>query len=222
MSSPQHVSLNRLLSDNARWAEELNHAEPDFLPTLAKGQAPQVLWIGCADSRVPESVITRSRPGDIFVHRNVANQLLPDDANAMSVLTYAVGTLGVQHVVVVGHSECGGVTACLKAAQNHSDGPITTIPSLPPDAPLNRWLDPLTNHILSLPLSSMPKEEALPIVIQENVKWQVEHICKTKVITEAWSNSDPKKQVWVHGWIYDLASGRLRDLRISRSPTEST
>jgi carbonic anhydrase len=125
-------------------------------------------------------------------------------------------------VVVVGHSECGGASTCLNAAQNPSfaaDGSITTIPSLSPDAPLNRWLGPLTKHVKSLELSGMPKEEALPIVVQENVKWQVERVCKTQPIINAWSK---KEKVWVHGCVYDLASGRLRDLGISKGLTEST
>jgi carbonic anhydrase len=127
-------------------------------------------------------------------------------------------------VVVVGHSECGGVVACLNAVQRSSIGPdesITTIPSLSPDAPLNRWLDPLTKHLGSLQLSDMPREVALPIVVQENVKRQVEHVCKTQPMIDAWSNDNPKKRnVSVHGWVYDLASGRLRDLGISRGAAE--
>ena len=127
-------------------------------------------------------------------------------------------------VVVVGHSECGGAAACLNALQRPSisvDEPISTIPSLSPDAPLNRWLDPLTKHLRSLQLSDMPREVALPIVVQENVKRQVEHVCKTQPMIDAWSNVDPERRnVWVHGWVYDLASGRLRDLEISRGPAE--
>jgi len=221
MSLPQPASLNHLLSNNAQWAEEFEFAEPGFLRKSSWGQTPQVLWIGCADSRVPESLITGARPGDIFVHRNIANQVHLDDDNILSVLTYAIGSLGVRHVVVVGHSECGGAAACLNAVQRPTGGSITTIPSLSPDAPLNRWLDPLTKHLGSLQLSDMPKADALPIVVQENVKRQVEHVCKTRPVIDAWSNDDPEKRnVWVHGWVYDLASGRLRDLGISSGPKE--
>ena len=127
-------------------------------------------------------------------------------------------------VVVVGHSECGGAAACLNAVQRPliaTGGSIPTIPSLSPDAPLNRWLDPLTKHLGSLQLSDMPREDALSIVVQENVKRQVEHVCKTQPVIDAWSNDDPEKRnVWVHGWVYDLASGRLQDLRISSGPAE--
>jgi carbonic anhydrase len=129
-------------------------------------------------------------------------------------------------VVVVGHTECGGADASLSAAQNPSfapDGSITTIPSLSSDHCLNRWLRPLTAHVNSLKLSGVPRHEALPIVVAENVKLQVENLCITQTIMDAWSNVDPeKRKVWVHGWVYDLASGRLKDLEISRGPTEST
>ncbi|RDB21550.1 Carbonic anhydrase 2 [Hypsizygus marmoreus] len=218
----QHANLIRLLDANAQWAEDVERVEPGFFEQSALGQAPHTLWIGCADSRVPDAVITGARPGEIFVHRNIANQMLPDDVSALAVLTYAIDFLGVEHVVIVGHSECGGANACLGAAQNPmftEDDPVTTLASQSPDAALNQWLAPLTKLAASLQLSTTPRDEALPIVIEENVKCQVENVCKTSTLTNAWASTDPKRRnVWVHGWIYDLTTGKLKDLEVSRGP----
>ncbi|KAF8077805.1 carbonic anhydrase [Lyophyllum atratum] len=220
--SQQHDALTRLLAANAQWAEDVMSAEPGFFEQLVKGQSPHTLWIGCADSRIPETVLTGARPGDIFVHRNIANQFPVDDDSALAVLKYAIDFLGVQHVVVVGHSECGGAAACFNAAQNPSitdDGSVVTIPSLSPDDPLNRWLEPLTRLATSLHVSTTPKAEALPIVIEENVRRQVVNLCKTATLVDAWASADAKKKnVWVHGWVYDISTGRLRDLKVTRGP----
>lgn len=125
-------------------------------------------------------------------------------------------------VVIVGHTECGGAAACLAAAQSSSlslEGPITTIGSLPVESSLNRWLEPLTRLAASLHLSSIPHAEALPIVVEENVKAQVENLAKTQAINDAWTKGTRKGQnVWIHGWVYDLATGLLKDLNISRGP----
>ncbi|KAF5357925.1 hypothetical protein D9756_001434 [Leucocoprinus leucothites] len=217
-------AVEQLLSSNAQWAKVVAQAEPGFFPESAKGQTPHTLWIGCADSRVPESVITGSRPGDIFVHRNIANQFHPDDDSALAVLEYAVNFLGVKHVVIVGHSECGGAAACLAAAQSEGfnpDGPVITIPNLPKEAPLNRWLEPLSKLVSSLGVTTAPPKEALPLVVTENVKLQVENLCKSQVIVNAWTKGTPKGQdVYVHGWVHDLATGCLKDLGITRGPNK--
>ncbi|KAJ2920895.1 hypothetical protein H1R20_g2157, partial [Candolleomyces eurysporus] len=214
--------IQRMLTANAQWAEDVQKAEPSFFEQSAKGQAPHTLWIGCADSRVPDSIITGSKPGEIFVHRNIANQLKLDDYNALSVLRYAVDYLGVEHVVIVGHTECGGAAACLGASQNPSldlKNAIATVPSLPADSSLNRWLEPLTRLAASLGLSSTPHQEALPVVVEENVKMQVDMLAKTVTINDAWTKGTPKgQQVWIHGWVYDIATGKLKDLNVSRGP----
>ncbi|KAF9013964.1 carbonic anhydrase [Cyathus striatus] len=214
-------TLQRMLTANAQWAEDVEKAEPGFFAECAKGQNPHTLWIGCADSRVPDSVITNAKPGEIFVHRNIANQLHLHDDNVLSVLRYAVDFLGVEHVVIVGHTECGGASACLHAVQSSKFSPEdpVTISSLPADSALNRWLAPLSKHVSSLKLSSTPPSEALPIVVEENVKMQVENLCQTITIQDAWGKGTPKGQdVWVHGWVYDIAKGKLKDLNISQGP----
>jgi len=217
-----HAPITRLLSANAQWASDVDRAEAGFFAQTAKGQTPSILWIGCADSRVPESVITGSRPGEIFVHRNIANQFHLDDDSALAVLTYAVEHLGVEHVVVVGHTECGGAAACFNASCSPAFSPgkaFATDPSLAPDAPLNRWLAPLTTLAAELQLSSTPKDEAVPVIVEENVRMQVENLCQAPTIVNAWANKSAKgKDVWVHGWVYDLASGRLKDLGVTQGP----
>ncbi|KAJ3744843.1 carbonic anhydrase [Lentinula detonsa] len=216
-----HAALTQLLSANAQWAKDVERLEPGFFKESAKGQTPQTLWIGCADSRVPESVITGAKPGDIFVNRNVGNQVNLDDDNMLAVLTYAVEHLGVEHVVVCGHTECGAAAACFGASSSFVPGQApVTIPVDPADAPLNRWLAPLTTLAASLEISSAPANEALPLLIQENVKAQVNNLCRTEVIAKAWANGkSPKgKEVWVHGWVYDVSTGTIRDLGISRGP----
>ncbi|KAG9308662.1 carbonic anhydrase [Chiua virens] len=182
--SPVHV----LLDDNAQWAHALDDAEPGFFARSALGQSPkvslivpqrphadipQVLWIGCADSRVPESVITGARPGDIFVHRNVANQVHPDDDSAQAVLTYGVETVGVEHVVLAGHTRCGGAEACYQSARSSADTPST---------PLSRWLTPLISLVKSLDLSNTTPASALDLIVHENVKRQVQNICDAEPI----------------------------------------
>ncbi|KAL0570806.1 hypothetical protein V5O48_011142 [Marasmius crinis-equi] len=209
--------LEQLLSTNAQWASDVDKHDNSFFATTAKGQSPKVLWIGCADSRVPETTITGGRPGDIFVHRNIANQFHPDDDNVLSVLTYAVDFLGVEHVVIVGHTECGGAMACHGACGGSSYG--QTIPSLPADDPINKWLQPLTTLAASLQISSAPTAEAVPLLVEENVKKQVRNLSQTPVIVNAWKNKSKKgKDVYIHGWVYDLAQGRLKDLRVTQGP----
>ncbi|KAF8547533.1 carbonic anhydrase [Imleria badia] len=216
-TSPVHA----LLAGNAKWADAVNRTEPGFFQRSAEGQYPkalacndtrQVLWIGCADSRVPESLITGARPGDIFVHRNIANQFHPDDDSALAVLSYAIGVVGVQHVVIAGHTQCGGAAACYQAvsAPTPEDTPS-------PSTPLSRWLTPLTHLIadLDLDLATTPASSALDIIIRENVKRQVQHVCAAEPVRQAWAAG---KQVWVHGWVYDVASGRIQDLEVSRGP----
>jgi len=219
----RNATMQRLLTSNAQWSQDVSKSDPNFFKQSAKGQSPHTLWIGCADSRVPDSVVTNSRPGEVFVHRNIANQLHLDDHNLLSVLRYAVDFLGVENVVIVGHTECGGAAACLGAAQSphlNLDAPITTISSLPPESALNRWLEPLTRMTAGLKLlSSVSQEDALKTVVEENVKAQVENLAKTITIGEAWKKGTPKGQdVWIHGWVYDLSTGLLRDLDISRGP----
>lgn len=213
------MSLN-LLKSNVQWATAVTQKDLGFFPKSAQGQSPQTLWIGCADSRVPESVITASKPGDIFVHRNIANQFLPDDVNALAVLDYAVNFLGVEHVIVVGHSECGGASASLDAIQRKDfdpNGPVVTIPSLPPSAALNRWLEPLTRLAGKLDIRTTSRDKALSLVVSENVKMQIDNLCQTQTIRDAWTVGTPKGQsVSIHGCVYDLATGRLQDLKVTR------
>ncbi|EMD31081.1 hypothetical protein CERSUDRAFT_89485 [Gelatoporia subvermispora B] len=192
-----HV-LASLLANNKQWAADVQKAEPAFFEQCTQGQAPKVLWIGCADSRVPESVVTASRPGDIFVHRNIANQFHPDDDSALAVLTYAVEHLGVTHVVIVGHTHCGGAAACHAAAQAPADPAAS-------GTPLARWLAPLT---------ALAREGKLGVaeLVEENVKAQVRNVVRSAVMRGAWEKG---RDVWVHGWVYEIGEGTLRDLGVS-------
>ncbi|KAG1844550.1 carbonic anhydrase [Suillus tomentosus] len=202
-----HESIQTLLNANEEWAQNVIQGTPDFFAQSATGQSPKILWIGCSDSRVPESVITASKPGDIFVHRNIANQFHLNDDSALSVLTYAVKVVGIEHVVLVGHTNCGGAAACLKAAEDAAAD--TGAPQ--PDTPLTRWLSPFIALVQSLDLSACSASEALDKVVQTNVITQVDNICNSEPITTAWADPNAKK-VTVHGWVYDLARGRIDEL----------
>ncbi|KZT73164.1 carbonic anhydrase [Daedalea quercina L-15889] len=194
----QDPILARILANNAQWAADVERAEPGFFAECAKGQAPKVLWIGCADSRVPESVLTVSKPGDIFVHRNIANRFPPEDDNALAVLTYAVHHLGVSHVVVAGHTQCGGAAACYAAAN-------ASPPPGPPSTPLERWLAPLI---------AIAKEKGCnPVeLVEANVRAAVATIAASEIMKSAWAQG---KDVQVHGWVYEIENGCLKDLRIT-------
>ncbi|KAI0742644.1 carbonic anhydrase, partial [Daedaleopsis nitida] len=157
-----------------------------------------VLWIGCADSRVPEAVVTASMPGVIFVHRNIANQFDPTDDNGFSVLSYAVETVGVQHIIVVGHTRCGGVAAAMSTAQDPSPSP--------PSSALERWLEPLVEL-------ARDTEHNLDVLTRANVRAQVEKIARLDVVQRVCEASG--RMVRVHGWMYVIEEGRLRDLDMS-------
>ncbi|KAH9915940.1 carbonic anhydrase [Epithele typhae] len=189
--------LARLLVHNELWAKEITAKHPHFFKDLAKNQTPKVLWIGCADSRVPQSVVTASLPGDIFVHRNIANQFHPADDNAVSALAYAVEHVAVEHILVVGHTGCGGVKAAQDAAGHE--------PPAPPETPLDRWLAPLVALARAHPGGD------LTALVEANVRAQVDEVVKSDVVTEAWAKDEPKG-LEVHGWVYELETGRLRDL----------
>ncbi|KAJ3720078.1 carbonic anhydrase [Lentinula raphanica] len=216
----QHRSISQMLSGNNRWADSVQSTNPNFFPQSARGQSPHTLWIGCGDSRVPETVITGTRPGDIFVNRNVGNQVQFGDENLMATLEFAVVQLGVRNVIICGHTGCGAVIASFRASRSIVPGrtPITMDP-FPADSPLNRFLAPLTtsiaNLITSLQISAVGEEEAVPILVRENIKMQVDNLCETEVIKNAWRN---RQELTVHGWLYDIASGRIQDLEISRGP----
>jgi len=203
----QHPTISNLQQANSEWIKAVLEKDPEFFKRTAKGQSPKILWIGCADSRVPESVIVAANPGDIFVHRNIANQFHLNDDSALSVLAYAVGSVGVEHVIVAGHTKCGGCVEAWKICAHPPPPPVL------PNTPLIRWITPLVKLAGELGLASKEKDEAVEILVKESVKRQVENIVKTDVIQKAWAE---KKNVHVHGLVYELNTGKLTDLGVTR------
>jgi carbonic anhydrase len=195
-----------LLTANIKWSQERTAADPDYFQRLSSLQAPEFLWIGCSDSRVPANVITGLDPGEVFVHRNVANIVYPADLNCMSVLQFAVETLRVKHIIVCGHYGCGGVHA---AADGSQHGLIA------------HWLAPVRDlfHEHRQELSALATEEArLDRVCELNVLKQVRSLCDSPIVRAAWERG---QALAVHGWIYGLEDGRLRNLNCSRTGVEA-
>ncbi len=193
---------NSLLDGNKQWVQERLDQDPEFFERLAKGQSPQVLWIGCSDSRVPANEITRTLPGDIFVHRNIANLVVHSDMNMLSVLDYSVNILKVRHVIVCGHYGCGGVKAAMESGQFGL---------------VDNWLRHIKDvyRLHSEELDAIADEEArFRRLVQLNVVEQVFDLTKTSIIQNAWKD---RKHPFVHGWVYDLRSGIIEDLKVSFS-----
>ncbi len=192
--------LKELIASNRAWAEAHRRAEPDFFTRLTAIQQPDYLWIGCADSRVPANEIVGRQPGELFVHRNVANIVHPYDPNCLSVIQYAVDTLRVRHIIVCGHYGCGGVLAAL--------GP-------PTDQPLESWLAPLrvvgAVHADELAAASTDAERWRRLC-ELNVMAQVRSVAATPTVQAAWART---QALTIHGWIYDLHDGLLQDLGVT-------
>jgi carbonic anhydrase len=195
-----------LLEANAKWSQERVAADPNYFRRLVALQTPEFLWIGCSDSRVPANVITGLEPGEVFVHRNVANLVYPADLNCMTVLQFAVETLQVKHIIVCGHYGCGGVRAVLDGSQHGL---------------AEHWLAPV--HDLYRQhhneLSRLPDAEArVDRVCELNVIAQVRSLCESPIVQKAWQRGSLPT---VHGWIYRLSDGRLADLKCCPEPIGS-
>ncbi len=196
---------NSLLEGNKTWRREKLQYDPQFFERLSKGQSPNFLWIGCSDSRVPANEITNTQPGDIFVHRNIANMVVHTDMNMLSVLDYAVSILKVKHVIVCGHYGCGG----LKAAMDNEQYGL-----------VDNWLRSIKDiyRMHSNELDAIKDEEQRFNRFAElNVMEQVFDLGKTSIIQNAWRE---RKEPQVHGWIYDLKTGLIKDLGVSFDSTE--
>jgi len=194
-------TLAHLFDNNRRWAETITARQPDFFRTLAAQQAPAYLWIGCSDSRVPANEIVGLLPGELFVHRNVANVVVHTDLNCLSVLQFAIDVLEVQHVIVCGHYGCGGVKAALDDARLGL---------------INNWLrhvqDVARQHAAAL--AALGGDARVDRLCELNVLEQARHVCETTVLQDAWERG---QTVNVHAWIYGLHDGRLRDLGFESS-----
>jgi carbonic anhydrase len=193
--------LERLFRQNRTWADGIRAKDPEFFLKLSRQQSPRYLWIGCSDSRVPANEIIGLLPGEVFVHRNVANVVVHTDLNCLSVIQFAVDVLKVRHIMVVGHYGCGGVRAALRCERIGL---------------ADNWLrhvqDVCHKHEGSLGL--LPDEPArMDRLCELNVVEQVTNVCQTTIIQDAWARRQP---VGVHGWIYGLRDGLLRDLKCSR------
>jgi carbonic anhydrase len=188
---------DRLLTANKEWADEQVRRDPQFFSRLKDLQQPEFLWIGCSDSRVPANEITGTAPGEIFVHRNVANMVVHTDLNLLSVLQYAVEVLKVKHIIVCGHYGCGGINAALT---NHSFGII------------NKWLRNIKDvhriHREEIDAITDPKEQADRLT-ELNVQEQVMNLAKTSIIQHAWVH---EQRPHLHGWVYGLDDGLIKPI----------
>lgn len=191
--------FERLLLENKAWAEEKTTREPDYFNRLVKEQTPDFLWIGCSDSRVPAELIINAEPGEIFVHRNIANQILTTDFNSMSVVQFAVAVLKVKHVIVCGHYNCGGVKAAL--GKQRSD--LTLV---------NKWLmhikDVYRLHQESIEILPT-REEQVNRLVECNIIEQVYRLAHTSIIQQAWKS---ERRPLLHGWVYGLNDGIIKEL----------
>jgi carbonic anhydrase len=190
-------SYEKLLENNKNWSKNAIENDPEFFSRLSNTQTPEYLWIGCSDSRVPPDSITGTRPGEIFIHRNIANMVVHTDLNMLSVLQYAVEVLKVKHVIVCGHYGCGGV----KAALSHNSLGI-----------INKWLRNIKDvyrfhrdEIDFLPT----EEEKVNRLIELNVQEQVMNLAKTSIVQQSWKNN---KAPHLHGWVYGLDNGIIKPI----------
>jgi carbonic anhydrase len=194
--------LSELLENNRRWAEGVRRRDAGFFDRLSRQQAPRFLWIGCADSRVPANEIVDLLPGELFVHRNVANVVVHSDLNCLSVLQYAVEVLRVEHVIVCGHYGCGGVEAAWKRT---------------PFGLIDNWL----RHVQDVAdrnreafTRGMTDSQNVDRLCELNVLEQAANVCRTTIVQDAWRRGQPLQ---VHGWIYRLQNGLIRDLGMTVS-----
>lgn len=194
--------LKELLTNNQNWAESIKAQDPQFFQVLAQQQSPRYLWIGCADSRVPATQLVGLQPGELFVHRNVANVVVHTDFNCLSVLQFAVDVLNVSHIIVCGHYGCGGVQA---AMQNLQFGLI--------DNWLRHVQDVMHKHAAKID-SITDETERLNRLCELNVIEQVLNVSRTTIVQNAWNRG---QELAVHGWIYAISDGLLRDLHITLS-----
>jgi carbonic anhydrase len=193
-------SYQRLIENNKTWVAEQLQLDPSFFENLSKGQAPEYLWIGCSDSRVPAESITGTEPGEMFVHRNIANMIVHSDMNMLSVLSYAVEVLKVKHVIVCGHYGCGGVMAAMK---NQQFGLI--------DNWLRHIKDVYRYHHKEL---DAIEDETLRArrFVEVNVQEQVHDLGKTSIVQNAWKRN---QLLHLHGWVYDIHDGLINDLGVN-------
>jgi carbonic anhydrase len=199
-------SYTRLLENNKSWVKKKLELDPNYFNKLSAGQNPDYLWIGCSDSRVPANQITGTQPGEIFVHRNIANMVIHTDMNMLSVLSYAVEVLKVKHIIVCGHYGCGGVLA---AMGNKQYGLI------------DNWLRNIKDvyRLYETELDSIQDTEARGRrLVELNVMEQVGDLSKTSIVQNAWERNQP---LHVHGWVYDIHDGIINDLGVSLTGSDS-
>jgi len=192
--------IKDLLSNNMRWADRIKQIDPEYFPNLSKQQSPKYLWIGCSDSRVPANEIVGMQPGQIFVHRNVANLVIHTDFNFLSVLQYAVDVLKVEHVIVCGHYGCGGVEAALNNLQLGI---------------IDNWLQNIKDiqQRHATKFEDLSQKEKSNLLCELNVIEQANNVSETTIVQQAWGRG---QKLFVHGWIYSIADGLIRDLQVSR------
>lgn len=195
----------KILENNKKWVQTKLNEDPDFFLKLVNGQKPPLLWIGCADSRVPANEITGTLPGEVFVHRNIANMVIHTDMNMLSVLDYAVNVLEVKHIIVCGHYGCGGI----KAAMGNTHLGL-----------IDNWVrhikDVYRFHHQELD-SIADEDERFNRFVEVNVQEQVLDLAKTSIVQQAWKN---KKDLWIHGWVYSLHNGLVKDLNVNFGSNE--
>ncbi len=191
--------LKNLFDSNRKWAEKIRKEDPDFFLNLSKQQSPEYLWVGCSDSRVPANEIIGKLPGEVFVHRNIANLVIHTDLNCLSVIQYAVEVLKVKHIIVCGHYGCGGVQAAL---ENKALGLM------------DNWIRNIKDLYLShqAEIDSLQNEkDKINLLCELNVVEQVANICHTAIVQNAWNS---EQELSVHGWIYSIEDGILKDLNV--------
>jgi carbonic anhydrase len=190
--------FEKLLLENKAWAEQQRAHDPEFFTRLSENQTPDFLWIGCSDSRVPAEIITNAEPGEIFVHRNIANQVITTDFNSLSVVQFAVAVLKVKHVIVCGHYNCGGVKAAL--SKQHPDLAL-----------VNKWLMHIKDvyRLHQDEIESLPAEQRSDRLVELNTIEQVQRLAHTSIIQTAWRE---EQRPVLHGWVYSLADGILKEL----------
>ncbi len=190
------MPLRHLLSNNKTWANETRELDPEMFAKLAEQQSPKYLWIGCSDSRVPANEIVGLLPGELFVHRNVANLVKHTDMNCQAVMQYAVDVLGVEHIIVCGHYGCGGIAAAL----GQTNAGVA-----------DYWLRSVKDAYLRTEpgFRALDQERRVDIMCENNVIEQVANVAHSKIVQRAWQQG---KQLMVHGWIYSIRDGILKDL----------